>query len=363
MTEELTDRRGQPVVDPFPPGYGLASSTSAPPPDQGYRRRRRRGRAGNWVAGILTVLLIAAVLVAAPWDPQRRQTYADQWIVWTEPPGAEVSRLAEQLTLTETGRRVFFASRPQIEAARDFEANCDFEAAIVLGCYGAGRIHVYDVTDARLAGTVEATAAHELLHAVYERMPADDRGRVDRLVADFVTTLPDDDANVTIVADYPASQRADEWHSRVGTSYAALPAELEQHYARIFDDRARVVAFDSGSMTELEGYTDRIDQLSAELDSASSELAARSSAYDSAIVALDSDIETFNTRASSGGFDSQDAFDRARSELLKRQSSLESERLSLNAAVADYNATLAELQSLDAARAELYSHLDSHSAP
>lgn len=353
MTDELTDRWGERVVDPFP--------DAAAPPTYRPRRPQRRG-AGRWVLAVLGVLALAGVLVAAPWDAARRQAYADQWVVWTDPPSTEISQLADELALTESGRRIFFATRPQVEAARDFEAHCPFEAEVVLGCYDRGRIYVYDVTDERLAGTVESTTAHELLHAVYDRLDAAQAARIDTLVAGYVATLPADDETVALVDTYPKSQRADEWHSRLGTSFAGLPAELEQHYAQIFLTRELILGYDSGSMAQLDGYTDRIAELSASLDAASSDLATRSTAFEAELAALDADIDDFNARADAGAFASQDDFDRERAAILERQNALEAQRIALNADVDAYNATLAELQSLDAERAELYGHLDSHSA-
>jgi hypothetical protein len=328
-----------------------------------FRPRPRRRGVGRWIVAALGVLALVGVLVAAPWDSGRRQAYADQWVVWTEPPSAEVEQLADELALTDDGRRVFFATRPQIEPAREFEAHCPVEAEVVLGCYYRGRIFVYDVTDERLEGTVQSTSAHELLHAVYERMDVADATRIDALVADYVATLPADDATLAIVETYPAAQRADEWHSRLGTSYATLPAALEQHYSRVFANRQLVVAFDTESRSQIDDYTNRIEQLSTELDAASSDLAARSAAYDADIATLNADISSFNQRADSGAFESQSDFDRERSAIIARQEALETQRVALNADVDAYNAKVAELTSLDSERAELYQHLDSHSAP
>ena len=356
MADELTDRWNHPATDPFPsPGEPVAAPT---------RPRRRRRRGGRWAGIALVVALAAAVVVAAPWDAQRRQAYADQWVVWTEPPSERIEELAQELTLTETGRRIFFASRPRIDRAADFQQHCPLEGGVVLGCYGAGTIYVYEVTDERLAGTIEATAAHELLHAAYERMSPAERARIDALVAEFVAGLPDDDANIATVESYEESQHADEWHSRLGTGYAELPTELEQHYAQFFVDRSRVVAFEVARTAQLDEYSARIDQLSAELDAGLVDLQERSASYDAALDELNADIDDFNRRADvPGAFSSQEQFQRERAALLSRQDALEVERLQLNADVDAYNEKLSELQALDAQRAELYSQLDSRSAP
>jgi len=357
MTEDSTDGRYPPMTDPFPPrGAGPEAQHLARP-------RRRRRRPGRWIAGAVVVLLVAAVVAVAPWDAQRRQAYADQWVVWTEPPAARIESLAEELTLTETGRRIFFASRPRIDTASDFQEHCPLEGGVVLGCYGGGTIYVFDVTDERLAGTVQATAAHELLHAVYERMSPADRARIDALVARVVAQLPEDDPNVATVAGYAESQRADEWHSRIGTGYADLPRELADHYAQIFADRSRVLAFEEARTAQLDEYSARIEQLSAELDAGLTDLQQRSAAYDAAIAQLDADIDDFNRRAATtGAFASQEEFQQERSALLARQDALEADRVQLNADVDAYNAKLEELKSLDAQRAELYSQLDSKAA-
>lgn len=360
----MTDRPDNAVVDPFPPGAGLADALPIAVPTGPLRpRRRRRSPLGRWVGAALAVVLLAGVIVAAPWDPDRRQAYADQWVVWTEPPSIAIEKLADDLALTETGRRIFFASRPQIESAQSFQEHCPAESAVVLGCYFRERIYVYGVTDERLAGTVETTAAHELLHAFHDRLGPDDTRRVNSLVMDFVATLPESDPNAAIVAGYPERQRIDEWHSRLGTSYADLPAELEAHYAELFLDRTVLLAFDKGSMAELDGYADRITQLSAQLDAAFADLESRSAAYDTSITQLNSDIDAFNRRADTGAFDTQTQFDRERGALLGRQSDLEQKRIALNVDVEAYNVMLQELRTLDAERAELYAGLDSRSAP
>ena len=233
----------------------------------------------------------------------------------------------------------------------------------MLGCYYRQGIYIYDVTDERLAGTIEATAAHELLHAFHDRLSADEQRRIDALVNAYVVTLPDTDPNVAIVAGYDAHQRVDEWHSRLGTSYSDLPHELEQHYAQLFLDRTRVLAFDSGSTAEFDDYTSRITQLESQIHTAYDELERRSADYDADIEKLNSDIEDFNARADDGDFDSQAQFNTEREDLLERQNALEQTRLSLNSDVDAYNSMLAELRTLDAERAELYAALDSRSAP
>ncbi len=350
------------LPDPFPPGLGFTADRPRPIDSGPLRPRRRKRRVGRWIALALVAAMAVALVVIAPWDADRRQVYADQWVVWTEPPSTEIERLAQDLTLTEEGRRIFFASRPQIESAQSFQDHCPAESQVVLGCYFRERIFVYEVTDERLAGTIETTMAHELLHALHDRLNPEERRRIDALVEAYVAQIPGSDPNISIVAGYAEKQQLDEWHSRLGTSYPDLPAELETHFARVFSDRSRIIAYSNGSTAELDGYSARIRELSALLDAAYADLEARSASYDAALTQLNREIEDFNRRARAGDFSGRDEFDREYASLTARQDALEQTRLALNADVDAYNAMLEELRTLDAERAQLYAALDSRAA-
>ncbi len=179
---------------------------------------------------------------AASLTPERVQWIHDASIAANEPLPADVAAIAAATGMSREGELIYRASTPVVEPETEFTEHCSVEGGAVLGCYAAGEIYVYDVTDERLAGTVEVTAAHEMLHAAYERLDEAERARVDALIADYVATIPDDAPVRDDMALYPDEQLADEWHSRLGTEFADLPAELEAYYARWFDDRSLVLA-------------------------------------------------------------------------------------------------------------------------
>jgi len=233
----------------------------------------------------------------------------------------------------------------------------------VLGCYDGERIYVYRVTDERLAGTNEVTAAHEMLHAAYSRLSSSDRVALDVLIKDFVATLPADDPTVELVDGYPPEQRRDEWHSRLGTEYAALTPELEEHYAQYFDDRSAVVALNEESTHRLRELEDRISGLVARIDELGARIDDESSDYDRRLDGLNADIDDFNRRADSGWFTSQAQFDAERARLVARSDALEEDRKALNDDVEEYNALVAQLEELDADYSDLYSSLDSTAPP
>lgn len=334
---------------------GELTPTPAPP----VRPRR-------WplVLGIVSALvLVAVVVVLMPWDRTRGQWLQDHWTVLTQPSPDEIVAIADATGMSDDGRLIFLASTPAIEEAEQFNDDCAVESEGTLGCFDGSRIFIYAVTDPRLQGTIEVTAAHEMLHAAYLRLPGDERAEVDTLVADAVAALPEDDPVFDAMAGYDESQWPDEWHSRLGTEFADLSPELEAHYARYFDDRGLVLALEQQSTALLDELEAQIDDLSAQADALDAEITTRSAAYDTALAKYTSDVDDFNARADAGGFATQAEFDAERDALVARQQALEAEQQALNALIDEYNELVDQLTDLDADYADLYGSLDSTAPP
>lgn len=333
----------------------------APPPTTGRHRQSRRS---PWLSLLASLSVIAvAAIVIAPWDAQRRQAIADQITVWTNPPSAEIEAIADATLLTDDARRVFFASLPTIESAETFNEHCSIEGSTVLGCYAAERIYVFNVTDERLAGTVEVTAVHELMHALYDRLSRSERERIDALVAAAVAEIPETDPVRDVLATYAESQLADEWHARLATEFADLGPELEEHYAQYFEDRQLIVDLNVQSRAALTALEGEIDALVAQIDALGADLETRGTSYEQQLAALNAAIEDFNRRADEGQFESQEQFNSERAALLARSDALEADRVALNSDTERYNTLVAELNALDARYVDLYSQLDSTQAP
>lgn len=325
-------------------------------------RPRRRVRAWPFLVGASALgTIVATAVLIGTWTPADTQYVHDTTVAWTEPVSDEVAAIAEATGMSFDGELVYRASRPAIEDDDTFNDHCALEGGAVLGCYAAGTIYVYAVTDTRLAGTVEVTAAHEMLHAAYERLPRDERDAVDALVAAYVEGLPEDDETFQDLELYAPAQHADEWHSRLATEYAQLTPELEAHYARWFDDRAKVVALHEQATALFRELQAQIEALVAEIDALDPVLDARIAAYEAAIAAYNADVDDFNARADSGAFASQAQFDRERAVLVGRGADLDAEFAALDAEIARYNDLVAQLTALDADYADLYSALDSGS--
>jgi hypothetical protein len=315
--------------------------------------RQRPSRRGRIWGAIVAVLAVAAVLVLAPWDPGRTQAMADQVTIWFSPSPAEISQLADSTGMSETGRRIFLASTPELDDAEDFNTHCPVDEQIVLGCYTAREIYLFRVTDERLRGTNEVTAAHEMLHAAYERLSDSERTHIDALIAAFVETLPPEHPLFAVLASYESDAQADELHSRLGTEIIDLTPELESYFGRYFDDRSLVLAQHAHATAAIDAANARIAELTAELDTLGADIEARRAAWDADSAELDADIQRYND----GGW--TPTSDREYQELQARWEAREAARVALVADIDHYNDLVNELNDLSAASNELYQKLDS----
>ncbi|MGB3911346.1 MAG: hypothetical protein WBL06_12815 [Pseudolysinimonas sp.] len=321
---------------------------------------RARVRAWPFLLAAMTIAVITTLAVlASTWTLPRIQQFHDAYVAWSEPIPDQVAAIAATTGMSEEGELIYRASTPVVEDDDDFNEHCSIEGGAVLGCYYAGKVYVYAVTDERLAGTVEVTAAHEMLHAAYERLSPEERERIDALVDEAIAAIPEDDPVFTDLELYATAQLSDEWHSRLGTEFAELSPELEEHFARYFDDRSKVVELHVQSTALFNELRAQIEAFVAEIDALDPVLDARIAAYEAAIAAYNADVDSFNARAESGSFTSQQQFDRERAALLARGAALDEEGAALDAEIDRYNGLVEQLTALDADYADLYSALDS----
>ena len=319
-----------------------------------------RVRPWPFLLGGMAITVIAVVgWVASSWSLAGIQHFHDSYIAWSEPVSDEVAAIAQATGMSLQGELIYRASTPAIENDDAFNEHCAIEGGAVLGCYYEGKLYVYAVTDERLAGTVEVTAAHEMLHAAYERLSPTERARVDELVDEVIASIPDDDPIYEDLSLYPDSQLADEWHSRIGTEFAEIPPALEAHYAIYFDDRAKVVELNVQANAAFVALQEQIDALVAEIDALDPVIDARIAAYEAAVAAYNADVDAFNARNQNGYYTSQAQFDRDRNALVARGDALDAEYAAIDAEIQHYNALVEQLTALDADYADLYSALDS----
>ena len=192
-----------------------------------------------------------------------RQNVLDWWRLRGYEPSPAIARLSSDASFSDEGRKLFYVHDPELLDKQDFQGKCSSdEETIVLGCYIThSKIYVFDVEDDRLEGVEEVTAAHEMLHAAFDRLSDDERERIEGLLlAVFRETdsqrLKD---NIESYRTRDPSVVPNELHSILATEVRDLPQELEDHYSKYFLNRLDVV--DKAESYE-EAFTEIQDQIS-----------------------------------------------------------------------------------------------------
>lgn len=324
------------------------------------------------VGWVLTTLILVALLAAAGFAYLHRQEISDHFAAQNFTPTQEVADLADRLDFSDSGRRIFLASHPTLDASQNFNAQCanvdHAEGSHVLGCFSDGAIHLFKVTDPRLEGIVEVTAAHELLHAAFFRIGGNERSElVERLHETYEQLSAEDPTLVERMSVYSGlsyDSFANELHSVLGTEVRHLPDWLEEHYARWLRNRGLVLDhFDSyhGVFVELQA---RALELQSEMSALRENIEARSAAYDAAVQQFNAEVADFNRRNEAFEFSDDEAgFWAIRAQLQQRSEELRIELDGLRADITRYEDMRVELEQLSATNAELNEHLNSQLAP
>jgi len=320
---------------------------------------KKHSLTGTIISSILALLVVSAGL----WLFFNRAYAQDQLSVWGYDPPANVVELGEDIGLTAKGRFYFYASSPQINGATEFNANCPQREVNnpILGCYSSKKIYVYDVTEDDLEGIKEVTAAHEMLHAVWERHSEDERERIGALLKTAYNNLHDQ-ALETRMAYYERNEPGEylnELHSIIGTEASSIGDELEAYYDDYFQDRKKIVAFHDqydSIFTELRA---EYEALYGDLNTLGDEITSDRARYEATSSQLGADIDSFNERANNGSFSSTTAFYNERNSLTARSNQLEGDRAQLNAKIASYNQKYEHYQTLASRIQQLNSSIDS----
>ena len=281
------------------------------------------------VSSVLSVIILAAPLIA--W--WQRNALFDAYRIHGYVPSSDIVHLADATTMNPDTRRLFYVYHPALEDKTNFGSHCgNQEQTIVLGCYVLHRgIYLYNVPDPRLNGVKEVTAAHETLHAEYDRLSSKDRKKVDALTAQTLKTITDQRLLDTI-ENYRKGDPSvvpNELHSILGTEVRNLPPELEAYYKRYFTDRGKIVDFADAYKGE---FTQR-EQEVADMDKQ--------------LTSLKSQIDTLNSSLESQQQALKSQFDNLQQ--LKKSNQIQAYNAAVpgyNAAVQQYNASVNRQRSL-----------------
>lgn len=331
---------------------------SALPPSN---QPKKRSGIGSLLTGLVLIGLSAFLWL-------NHQYVIDTIRFWQYQPTNAVVTIASRTTMTDSGKFLFYASQPSVDDRATFNAACknNESGTAILGCYTADRIYIYNITDQRLDGIQEVTAAHEMLHAVYRRMSDADKQTVNGLVEAEYQKLKANPTYTARMAFYDKTEpgeRDNELHSIIGTEVASITPELETHYKKYFGNRSAVVAEYNSYNSVFTSLEEQAKSLSAQLDAMNDKIKASVAAYEADVKQLNADITVFNQKASSGGFPSLAAFNREHQALVDRSSALASEREAVNSLISQYNALSDQYNSIVTQSNDLNQSIDSSLAP
>jgi hypothetical protein len=317
-------------------------------------------RAVSWlgwlVAGVL--LIVSAGLFF------ERQLVIDTVQYYQYTPTDQIADITERLTLTDDAKFTFYASHPSLQGKETFNEYCERKEASspIIGCYGSGLIYIYDVTDERLDGIEDVTAAHELLHAEFERLPYSEKQRLEPLLQAAYNELADEE--LTKRMEYydrtQPGEKYNELHSIIPTEYATIGNELEEYYARYFKDRQIIVALHGKVDEQFSQLSEEADEKVAQIDSLAASINSATQKYNVGVATLNSEVSTFNARASQpGGFSSQAEFESERAALNQKRRELEDLRQQVKDDIETYEQLRSQLEAINAETASLNASIDS----
>lgn len=224
----------------------------------------------------ISTLFLVVLLSLLAFTAWRYQEVYDWWRLRDYEAPARIAELADNTRMNDTGRKLFYVHHPELNDREAFNRNCSgFEQTIVLGCYITHQaIYIFDVDDPKLEGIEEVTAAHEMLHAAYDRLSSSEKADVDRMTTAAFDGLNDERLNKVVKSykERDSSVVPNELHSILATEVRNLPEELENYYRRYFSNRLAVVELSESYEAIFTRQQNRISDLSTQISALESKL-------------------------------------------------------------------------------------------
>lgn len=313
---------------------------------------------------ILGITLSIAVIAAAGYGITHTQQIFDWVALRNYDPPAEVVKLADETTMDDATRNVFYVNHPALQDKTNFKNSCTKqEQTIVLGCYVQNTgIFLLNVDDPRLQGIIEVTAAHEVLHAMYDRLSDDERKNVDAMTARYFETLTDEriKSNVENYRKNEPGVVPNELHSILGTEVRDLSPELETYYAKYFSNRKAIVAFSEKyekTFIDLEAQVSNYDK---QLKALRESLEGNETQLESIGKTIDTERNRLDRLRSSGDVESYNSGVAGFNSLVNQYNALLDKRKSQ---IAQYNEIVEMYNKVATTEAELYDSLKTTPSP
>ena len=315
----------------------------------------------RFASGFLSLALVAGAILAVV----NRQQIIDEISFRQYQPSAEIAQIADRSGMSAAGKRLFYIAHPQLKSAAEFNEECRRveKASPILGCYdqSASAIYIYNVANPELDGVKEVTASHEMLHAAYARLSAEEKSRLEPLLEQAYQKVKTDKftERMNYYERAQPGSRTNELHSILGTEFADLGSELEQYYTRYFSDRSAIVKLHAQYSNKFDSVENEASSLRTSLTARKLDIESRVNQYAADVEQYNQRVKAFNQKAADGGFASQDDFNAQRSVLRNRLTEINQRRTALNNDISQYNKDVARLRELGVKIDELNKSLDS----
>ena len=324
--------------------------------DNGAHMRRKRRLLHVLVSGVATLFMSWVIIYCVPRivDVVRAYNFhASDSIVF----------IRKRLELSDRGTDIFYASSPAIQSKDEFNASCQAQerTVAILGCFAEDKIYLYNLQNTELDGTLEVTAAHEMLHAAYQRLTIAEKYWLDKRIVAQYEKVKEDPTIKELMQYYAKAEpgaEINELHSILGTTLVKLDPDLENYYKHYFKNRTSVVALNAKYNQVFNEIRDKTAALETKIAVEEPEITQALASYDSDRAQLEKAITSFNSRATSGKFTSQAAFVAERNSLSNQVDELNARRDDINAKVATYNADIVELNAISMRTTDLYQSMN-----
>ena len=324
--------------------------------------------ASGWVRYTVELLIVVVLFAAAGFVWFNKQYLTDQVAAWNYQPSSQMSTIKNDLSLTGKGSLYFDASQPVIESAKDFNTHCNQQQESrnpILGCYVNYRIYVYDVTNAKLSGIEQTTAAHELLHAAYSRLSASQKDKLKPLLLEAYKAVktPELEDRIDYYHQNEPGEEMNELHSILGSEFADLGPKLDEYYQQYFKNRSAVVAYHDRYEAVFQSLTARATSLKKQIDSLVATINAEIKQYNADVAQLNADVADFKRRNDAGEFTSTGQFYSERNALVARSNELAARKQTIEANIATYNRLRAQYNAIATETNNLNKSINSTLAP
>lgn len=313
--------------------------------------------------------LFIAVAAIGLWQRQ----FLSDWLSASQfSPSQKMSQVTKHLALTDAGQRVFYATHPEVSTASVFAGQCSgvkhVEQSHILGCYKKDQIFLLRVDDKRLAGIVEVTAAHELLHAVWARLGETERATLSKILQKAYRQETNSDTELEkrmrVYKDLSKADFVDELHSVFATEVQNLPPTLEKHYAEWFTSRKTLLSYYAHSYGVFREIAQKSTHLQKQMKELRSWITAAKNSYSADLQAYNSAVDDLLARNNRYEFsDNPGQFAILRNQLLEKQQDLLKRYEEINQKVQEHNSLRAELLKLQELNNSLQSKLDTEISP